>query len=319
MKVVIVPGPYGLDAFVPGLQRDFPQVEFVVCADRKRLPAVMADADVFFGLAGHDVVANAPRLKWVQGTSTGIDHMMAIPELAHGDVVLTGARGTHSACLAESVFGMILAFTRGILESARRQPRHQWVQGELRARLRELTGCTLGLVGYGALAKAIAARALAFDMRVRAVDLYPADGVTGVVVRGLDGLEDLLVQSDFVVVTVPAHPGTRGMIGRNELALMKREAMLVGISRGGVIDEAALAEALRTKRLWAAALDVFEQEPLPADSELWDLDNLLVTAHIAGGTQREGSRLVDIFRENLARFLSGARPLRNQVDKSRGF
>lgn len=319
MKVVIVPGPYGLDAFVPGLQRDFPQVKFVVCADRRQLPAFMADADVFFGLVGHDVVANAPRLKWVQGTSTGVDHMLAIPELAHGNVVLTGARGTHSACLAESVFGMIFAFTRGIRESAYLQPRHQWLQGELRGRLRELTGGTLGLVGYGALAQAIATRALAFDMRVRAVDLYPADGAAGVVVRGLDGLHELLEQSDYVVVTVPAHPGTRGMIGPREIALMKREAILVGISRGGVIDQAALAEALRAKRLWAAALDVFDQEPLPADSELWDLENLLITAHIAGGTQLEGRNVVEIFRENLARFLSGALPLRNQVDKTRGF
>ena len=319
MKVVIVPGPAGLDAFVPGLRREYPGVEFVVCSDRARLPAHMADADVFFGLPGPDVVLQARRLKWVQSISTGVDHMLSIPELAHGDVLLTGARGTHSSCLAESVFGMIFAFTRGIRDSARLQQRHQWSQPGLRGGLRELSGSTMGLVGCGAMARAIADRAIAFAMRVIAVDLYPANAPEGVALRGMEGLDDLLGQSDYVVVTVPAHPSTRGMIGAGAIALMKPQSMLVGISRGGVIDQAALAEALRSKRLWAAALDVFDPEPLPADSELWDVENLLITPHIAGGTQFEGRNAVEIFRENLGRFLRGDFPLRNQVDKARGF
>jgi D-2-hydroxyacid dehydrogenase (NADP+) len=319
MKVVIVPGMAGLDAFVPGLQRDFPRVDFVVCADRAQLPALMADADVYFGPIEPAIAANAPHLKWVQSISTGVDAMLAIPELGHGDMVLTGARGTHSTCLAESVFGMMFAFTRGIRRSVSLQQRHQWSQTGLRGELRELSGSTLGLVGYGAMAQAIASRALAFAMRVVSVDLYPANPIEGVAVHGMDGLEDLLAQSDYVVVTVPGHPRTRGMIGPREIAHMKPGAMLIGISRGGVIDQVALAEALREKRLWAAALDVADPEPLPADSDLWDLDNLLITPHIAGGTQFEGRNVVRIFRENLARFLSGTMPLRNQVDRVRGY
>ncbi len=319
MKVVIVPGMAGLDTFVPDLRRDYPDVEFVVCSDRAHLPALMADAEVFFGPVGPDVVRDAPHLKWVQSISTGIDNMMAIPELARGEIFLTGARGTHSACLAESVFGMIFAFTRGIRESVFLQQRHHWAQGTLRGELRELSSCTLGLVGYGAMAQAIAARALAFDMRVIAVDLSPREAAGGAHVRGMDGFEELLAQSDYVVVTVPVHHDTRGLIDAHAIGLMKPTAMLVGISRGGVIDQAALAAALRAKKLWAASLDVFDPEPLPADSELWDLQNLLVTPHIAGGTQFEGRNVVEIFRENLTRFLRGDLPLQNQVDKSKGF
>ena len=319
MRVVILPSVAGLDSYLEGLRRDFPQVQFVLCPDRAQLPALMADAEVFFGPVGPDVVQHAPHLRWVQSISTGVDNMLAIPELVKGDSLLTGARGTHSACLAESVFSMIFAFTRGIRDSIRLQQRHQWSQSGLRGGLRELSGSIMGLVGYGAMAQAISARACAFDMRIIAVDLYPAPAAEGVAVRGMDGLEDLLGKSDYVVVTVPAHPRTRGMIDARSLSLMKPDAMLIGISRGGVIDQAALADALREKRLWAAALDVFESEPLPADSELWDLDNLLISPHIAGGTQFEGRNVAEIFRENLSRYLKGALPLRNQVDKTRGF
>ena len=319
MKAVVMSTVVPLGDFVPGLRRDFPQVDFVVCTEPSQLPGLMAEAEVYVGPIGPDVGRNAPRLRWVQSISTGIDSMLAIPELAHGDVLLTGARGTHSACLAESVFGMIFAFTRGILDSAARQQHRQWAQRELRGGLRELSGSMMGLVGYGAMARAIAARARAFDMRVTGVDLAPGGVAEGVTVRGREGLDDLLAQSDYVVVTVPAHADTRGMISARALGLMKPEAMLIGISRGGVIDEKALAEALRTGKLRAAALDVFDTEPLPADSDLWDVENLLITPHIAGGTQFESRNVAAIFRENLERFLKGSLPLRNQVDKARGY
>jgi phosphoglycerate dehydrogenase-like enzyme len=135
----------------------------------------------------------------------------------------------------------------------------------------------------------------------------------------MDRLDDLLAQSDFVVVAVPYTDDTHNMIGAKQIAKMKTTAMLVGISRGGIIDQAALVEALHNKTIAAGALDVFDTEPLPADSELWDLDNLLITSHIAGGTQYEAKYIVDIFVENLERFLQNRLPLRNQVDKKRGF
>jgi len=186
--------------------------------------------------------------------------------------------------------------------------------------MRELTGSTMGIVGLGNVGRAIAHRAAAFEMRVVAVDVTPGPPPAGVErVAGLDGLGALLAESDYVVVTVPWTRETSGMIGAAEIARMKPGAMLVGISRGGIIDEGALVAALRAGRLAAAALDVTSTEPLPNDSPLWDVPNLLITPHVAGGTQFEASHILEIFAENLGRFIRGESPLRNQVDKARGF
>ena len=132
-------------------------------------------------------------------------------------------------------------------------------------------------------------------------------------------LDRLLEESDFVVVTVPYTEITRGLFDRRRLAKMRPSAMLVGVSRGEIIDETALAAALREGRLAAAALDVFEEEPLSGGSPLWDVPNLLLTPHAAGGTQFEAERILEIFVDNLERFLRNDLPLRNQVDKLRGF
>lgn len=215
---------------------------------------------------------------------------------------------------------MILAFTRGIRDAVLYQQQHEWAGRAIRTKLVELTGSTMGIVGLGSVGCALAERARAFGMRVLAVDLY-SDRKPDCVdeLSHVDRLNELLRASDYVVVTVPYTAHTEGMIGAEELALMKPSAMLVGISRGGIIDQDALAKALREGRLAAAALDVTRPEPMPADSELWDVENLLIMPHVAGGTQFEGQYVLEIFAENLGRFLRGDLPLRNQVDKERGF
>ena len=236
-------------------------------------------------------------------------------------MLLTGARGTHSVCLAESVLAMILAQTRGIVDCMRLRADHNWSGRGIRSVLQELTGSTMGIVGFGSVGRALAKRACGFDVRILAVDAYPGDKPEYVAeLRGLGGLDDLLRESDYVVVTVPFTPQTDNMIGAEQFALMKPSAMLVLISRGGIVDQAALARALREGQIARAAIDVSVPEPLPPDHELWDLDNLLITFHVAGGTQYETKYMLDIFRENLKRFLSGDLPLRNQVEKKgRGF
>jgi phosphoglycerate dehydrogenase-like enzyme len=262
----------------------------------------------------------AKRLKWVQSPSSGINYYLAIPEFVESGVLLTSASGTHGACLAESAMGMIFAFTRGIRDCVLAQQERSWAIRKVRPKLVELTGSTMGIVGLGKVGRALAKRAYAFDMRIIAVDLYPIDKPDCVSeLWGIERLDDLLRESDYVVVTVPYTPRTVGMLGAEQLAAMKPNAVLVGISRGGIIDQEALAQALRQGRLAAAALDVFQPEPLPTESELWDLENLLITPHTAGGTQFEARYILEIFGENLGRFLSGDLPLRNQVDKERGF
>jgi phosphoglycerate dehydrogenase-like enzyme len=320
MKVLIGYNPIGLAEAIPDLRRKYPGVEFAHCASREDTGELIVDADVYVGWLNRDVFLAAKKLKWIQSPSTGVDYFLTIPELVDGAVLLTNARGTHAACLAESTLGMILAFTRGIRDSVLHQQRREWIQRAVRPRLVELTGSTMGIVGFGTIGRALAERAQAFGVRVIATDLYPVDKPDYVAeLWNTDRLSDLLSESDYVVVTVPYIPENHGLIGSEQLALMKPTAMLVGVSRGGIIDQTALVRALREKRLAAAALDVFRPEPLPADSELWDVENLLITPHIAGGTQFEGQYVLDILVENLARFLRGDLPLRNQVDKQRGF
>ncbi len=320
MKVLIGPNTFGLERCIEELSPIYPDITFEFCETPDKLLEAIADADVYMGWMNREVFLAAKKLKWVQSPSSGVNAYLAIPEFAASDVLLTSASGTHGACLAEHTFAMILAFTRHIKDFVLHQKAHTWAARELRGKMVELTGSTMGIIGFGAVGRAIAKRAAAFDMTIMAVDRFPRDQPEYVAsLTGLDGLDALLSASDYVVVTVPYTEQTHGMIGAAEIAKIKPSAILIGISRGGIIDEAALAAALREGRLAAAGLDVFNQEPLPADSDLWDIENLLITPHVAGGTQYEGDRILEIFRENLGRFLRGEFPLRNQVDKQRGF
>jgi phosphoglycerate dehydrogenase-like enzyme len=215
----------------------------------------------------------------------------------------------------------ILSFTRGVRASVIAQQNHDWDAAKsIRSKLVELTGSTMGIVGIGAIGQAIAKRAKAFGMRVQAVDGFTNEGGDDVdEVWPIERLGALMSESDYVVVTLPWTPETDKMIDADMIAQMKQTGMLVGMSRGGIIDQDALGVALRENQIACAALDVFQPEPLPKESDLWDLENLLILPHIAGGTQLEGQYLADIFRENLGKFLRNELPLRNQVDKQRGF
>lgn len=320
MKVLIGSNPAELEKAIPELSAAYPDVDFVHTATQPDIVAQIADADVYLGWLNRETFLAAKRLRWIQSPSSGINHYLDIPELAASDVLLTSASGTHAAALAESTLAMILAFTRQIKTFVQQQARHVWSKEVSRPRMRELTGSVMGIVGFGAVGRALAQRAAAFEMQVLAVDVAPVNQPDCVrALWGIERLPDLLRRADYVVITVPYTPATDGMIGAAEIAQMKPGALLVGISRGRVIDEAALVEALREGPLAAAALDVFAQEPLPADSALWDIENLLVTPHAAGGTQFEREYILDIFRDNLERLLQGVAPLRNQVDRQRGF
>lgn len=320
MKILIALNPMGLEKAIPDLEKKFPQCKFVYCPKADELEEQIKDTDIYMGWISRDIFLKAEKLKWIQSPSTGVDFYVSIKELADSDVILTSARGTHASCLAESTMGMILAFTRGIRFSVQQQPNHRWSPAEIRPKMLELTDSTMGIIGLGKIGCAIAKRADAFDMKVIAVDIQTVEKPDCVCeLCDMGGLDNLLKESDFVVVTVPRTQQTLGLIGEKEIAMMKPTAMLIGISRGGIIDQDALAKALKEKRLACAALDVLVPEPLPVDNELWDIENLLITPHIAGGTQFEGKYIIGIFQENLDRFLKNEFPLRNQIDKQRGF
>src|SRR5690606_1309241 len=185
--------------------------------------------------------------------------------------------------------------------------------------VREVAGTTLGLVGFGGIGREVASRARALGMEVLALRRRRAEAPQGVEVHsGPEGLAELLRRSDHLVLALPETPETRGMIGAAELAGMKEGAVLVNVARGGVLDEEALARALEGGRLRGAALDVFREEPLPPESPLWGLPNVLVTAHVSATSRGFWRRETDLIVENLRRYLAGE-PLLNEVDKQAGY
>ena len=318
MKVLIGRNFMNLEGAIPDLEQEFPDVEFVFGGNDS--PSMIHDADIYMGWLNRDVWLKAEKMKWLQSPSSGINYYLAIPEFVESDCILTSARGTHGACLAESAMAMIFAHTRGIVNFTKRQQQHKWSNKELRSSLSEMTDCTLGIIGLGMVGRSLAERARAFGPRIIAVDMFPKNKPDTVdELWGLDKLNDLMAVSDYVVVTVPYTPDTHHMIDAEQIAAMKPSAALIGISRGKIIVEEPLVEALQSDKLAFAALDVFAKEPLPEDSPLWDVENLLITPHIAGGTQYEGKYVIDIFRENLTKFLAGERPLRNEINKKQGF
>jgi phosphoglycerate dehydrogenase-like enzyme len=320
MKVLIGTNQMGLEQAIPELQQQYPDLTFVYCPERDQIAEMIADAEIYMGWLNREAYLGANSLRWIQSPSSGVNYFLEIPELVESDVLLTSASGTHGPAVAESTMAMILAFTRGIRTAVLHQAQRIWQPRDIRPHMVELTGATMGIVGFGQIGRALAKRAKAFDMRVIAVDLAPKDKPVFVdELWSLERLDDLLAQSDYVVIMVPYTAQTADMIGARELSLMRPTAMLVPMSRGGIVDQDALVDALRAKRIAAAALDVFKPEPLPADSPLWDMDNVLIAAHIAGGTQHEAKYVLEIFRENLDRILNNRLPLRNQVDKRAGF
>lgn len=320
MKVLIGANPMGLEAGIPALQKEFPDVEFVHCPERDQTESMIGDADVYMGWLSREAFLAGKKLKWVQSPSSGINYYLDIPEMIESDVLLTSAAGTHGAAVAESAMAMILAFTRGVRSAIIDQPSKAWNNRTIRPTMMELTGTVMGIVGAGAIGRALAKRAKAFEMRVISLDLYPNNKSEYMDdLWGLDRMDAMLEIADFVVITVPYTQQTANSFGAAQMAKMKQGSMLVVMSRGGIVDEDALVDALKSGHLGSAALDVFKPEPLPENSELWTLPNVLCAPHIAGGTQYEGKYVLDIFAENLRRLRAGQTPLRNQVDKQAGF
>jgi phosphoglycerate dehydrogenase-like enzyme len=273
------------------------------------------------------------KLTWVQMHAAGVDSVLDHP-IMESDIPLTTASGIHATPIAEYVFASILAFNRRVPQMLDFQSRREWPRGRWNLFARpELRGSTLGIVGYGSIGREVGRIAHCFGMRVVATKKsvsqmqdvgYAVQGIgdrEGVLldeVFSSDRLSEMLGLCDYVVVAVPLTPETRKLIGAAELRAMKPSAYLVNISRGGTVDGAALIRALREGWIAGVGLDVFEEEPLPSDSPLYDLENVILSPHVAGFTLRYDERASDLFAENLRRYLAGE-PLLNLVDKARGY
>jgi len=308
--------------FSQRLGSDFPQLEIVHLPDYKRLDAEIPDAEIVIAWSIRpEQIKAARKLRWIHSPAAAV-HQLMFPELAASDIVLTNAREVHGPVVAEHVMALIFALAKKIPGSVELQQKHVWGQQLLwdeRPRVREVAGATVGLVGLGSIGRPVVKSAKALGMRVVAVREHPEKGTDGAdVVFGPAQISEVFRQADYVVLAAPVTDSTKAIADAERLALMKPDACLINVGRGPLVDEAALAAALRARKIGGAALDVFPKEPLAADSPLWDLPNLLITPHTAALTDKLWERHYVLFSENLRRYLAG-QPLLAVVDKRKGY
>lgn len=298
------------DWFSERLRKNFPGVNVVALKGYTELAAQIPDTEVIVTWSLRPGQLKLGRkLRWIHSPAAAV-HQLMFPELIHSDVILTNARDVHGPVVAEHVMALIFALAKRIPQAVRLQQQHVWGQlaiWESHPPPCELAGATLGLVGLGSIGREVARHAAALGMRVIAVRQHPEKGNPANIaqVYGSAQLDELLSQSDYVVLAVPTTPSTLALINAQRLAAMKPDAYLINVGRGPLIDDAALIDALRTHKIAGAALDVFHEEPLPADSAYWDLENVLITPHTAGLTEKLWERHYALFAENLRRFLAG--------------
>jgi phosphoglycerate dehydrogenase-like enzyme len=288
-------------------------------ADQTHWQSLVAQADIMFDfdwMAPEKLPTAAPRLKWVQATSAGIGEFLDRHQLLKSPIVFTTAAGVHARPLAEFALLGLLYFWRDVPRLLREQAARRWE----RFANRDLAGRRALIVGLGGVGQELARSFAALGLEVwgtrRSLQSVAPDGVTRLIDRS--ELLDVLPKIDALILACPLTAATRHMIGARELTALSPSTILVNVGRGGLIDEPALIEALKQGRLAGAALDVFETEPLPNDNPLWGLSNVLVSPHSASTVDSENSRIVDIFIDNLGRFLAGKR-LVNEFSREHGY
>ena len=274
---------------------------------------IIDEIDAMYGRITPELLARAKKLRWIQTPMAGLEHYM-FPALAESDVTLSNMQGIYSDNIADHVMGYILMFSRGFHIFLRQQLQRNWAK---EAPVLHLADTTLGVIGLGGIGTAVAKRGAAAEMRVIATNAVVIEKPEFVdALWGLDRLDDLLAEADFVVSCVPHTPETFKMINTDQLRQMKQTAYLINISRGVVVDLAALTSALEAGEIAGAGLDVFETEPLPSDHPLWGMENVIITPHTAGAGPHTADRRIEVVRANLRRFVAGE-PVRNVVDKNR--
>jgi len=293
----------------------------VVLTDRRdEMEALLPDLGIAAAYFPPELTLEAPCLKWFQQWAAGADWLLRHPEAVERPFVLTNVSGIHAIPMSEHVLALMLAFARGLPSSLRAQQRGEWMSHrDWDLGVFEMAGRTVLLLGLGPVGVRTARIAGALGMRVIGVRRNPDTDMPGLdAVIGPQRLHEAIPEADFVVLALPLTPETKRIIGARELQLMKRSAYLINVGRGETVDESALIGALRDGRIAGAGLDVFEEEPLPEDSPLWGMDNVMITTHYAGSTPHYNERAMAIFLDNLQRYRQ-REPLRNVVDKRLGY
>ena len=296
-----------------------PALTVVVAEDDAHAAREIAIAEAAFGTVSPALLRRAARLRWLQAPQAAPPAGYYTRELIDHPVVVTNFREIYNDHIGAHIMAFVLAFARGLHHYLPLQLRCEWKPAPLDTGVVHLPEATALVVGVGGIGGETARLAAAFGMRVIGVDARRHDAPPGVLkLAGPDELDGLLPEADFVVLTVPHTPDTEGLMHRARFRRMRRSAFFINIGRGMTTRLDDLVAALRAGEIAGAALDVFEQEPLPADHPLWTMPNVLITPHTAGYGPYLDDRRCDILLDNCRRFLAGA-PLRNVVDKARWF
>ena len=290
--------------------------EIVVAEDHETRVREIRDCDALIGIIDEDMLENAGQLRWMQALSSGVD-MFLFPEFVESDIVLTSEKGLVGEHLADHAFGLLLTLTRSLDWATRLR---SWDRRlEMRRRNRELSGMTAGLIGFGGTGVSVAKRAQAFGMQCLTIDPDVTTVPAGVELLG--GPEHLLAmaeRSDVLFVCCPKTSETVNMVNDKVLNAMPPGGYVINVTRGGIVDEAALVRVIESGHLAGAGLDVTDVEPLPAESPLWNYDHIVMTPHTAGASQYRVGRIIDRVITNLELFQKGE-PLEGVIDKRKGY
>ncbi len=299
-----------------------PGFELIVKNKRELTAEQVKAADILIGWSktiADDVLQEDSHLKWLQTWSAGVD-TLPLDRLKERGVLLTSASGVHAVPISESIFAMMLSFSRQMHIAVRHQLQKKW-DSDLKApghsTLGELNGKTLAIVGVGEIGRETARLAKAFGMQVIGVRRSEQSEQHVDRMYTMDGLHEALGQADYIVNVLPLTDETRHMFDATAWNAAKQGAFFVNAGRGPTVDTASLIDALRSGHIGGAGLDVFEQEPLPADNPLWEMEQVIITPHVAGTNERYAERVVDIFTENIKAYAEGNTMPRNLVDYER--
>jgi phosphoglycerate dehydrogenase-like enzyme len=291
--------------------------EVVVVTDDKELEIHLPDTEVLVSYGfklNRKIIEKAGQLRWVHALSTGVDAFLRLGLQERG-IILTNSRGVHANQMTEHIFAFMLSFVRLFPRFVLQQRESNWKRWDIDT----LAGKTLGIAGLGSIGQELARRAKAFNMTVIGTKKNPTPVDCVDEVLSSEELHRMLPRVDFLVIIVPSTKETHHLIGREELSLLKSSAYLINMARGDVVDQEALIEALKEKKIAGAGLDVTTPEPLPPDAELWTLDNVLITPHMGGGAPDYLKITTDIFCLNLSDYIKGDVPSLNLVDQNRGY
>jgi phosphoglycerate dehydrogenase-like enzyme len=314
MKAVIY--PFGPKEPIIQLARDFPELEWAVVSSIDELARAISDASILVTSnrvctpAYGEVLRRCARsLRWISFGSSGVERgaAMGIPP----GVVVTNSTGVKATMVSEHAITLLLALFRQLPEIGTRQREHRYLREEINARLRTLEGATVCVVGRGAIGREVVRKLKAFDARVIAVSRTTSDAQELEAIFPREAIREALASADAVVICTSGDQTTYRLFGAAEFAAMKPKAFIVNVARGNIIDQSALTDALRSGRLAGAGLDVVEVEPMPTDNPLWDMPNVIISPHIAGGGSSGYPMHRKLFAENLRRFRSG-KPLLNE-------